>query len=94
MDTFKVQVALPQDLLLALNISTDEAEYKTREWVAFELFREGQISAGKAAEILEITKGQFISLLAQHGIPYLDLTAEELEQDMDTAIAASKKAEN
>ncbi|MGB8643783.1 MAG: UPF0175 family protein [Anaerolineae bacterium] len=88
METFKVQVELPRDLLLALNISTEEAERKTREWVAFELFREGQISAGKSAEILGITKGQFISLLAQRGIPYLDLTAEELKHDLDTAVGA------
>ena len=90
MDTFKFQVELPRDLLVALNIPDNEAAWKTKEWIALELFREGEISAGKAAEVLGLTKSQFISLLNQRGIPYLDLGPEELAQDFASAIAATK----
>lgn len=81
MDMLKVEVELPRDLLMALNIPVTEINQKAREWVALELFRESHISAGKAAEILEITKSQFIDLLNQREIPYLDLSPEELVEE-------------
>ena len=90
MDMLRVEVELPRDLLMALNISVAEANQKAREWMALELFREGHISTGKAAEILGLTKSQFIDLLNQRGIPYLDLSPEELAQEQSVAIAAIK----
>lgn len=90
MDMLRVEVELPRDLLMALNISAAEAKQKAKEWMALELFREGHISTGKAAEILELTKSQFIDLLNQRGIPYLDLSPEELAQEHAVAIAAIK----
>ncbi len=90
MDTFKFQLELPRDLLVALKIPDKEVAWKTKEWIALELFREGEISAGKAAEMLGLTKSQFINLLNQRGIPYLDLGPEELAQDISSAVAATK----
>ena len=58
MDMLTVEIELPRDLLMALNISVAEVEQKAKEWMALELFREGHISAGKAAEILGLTKSQ------------------------------------
>jgi predicted HTH domain antitoxin len=91
MDTLKVEVELPRDLLLALNIAPAEIEYKTREWVTLELFREGEISAGKAAEILGLSKSMYMDLLSQRHIPYLGSSARELSQDMGAALAAMNK---
>lgn len=93
METLRVEVELPRDLLIALNISADEAGQKAREWVALELFREGHISAGKAAEILGMNKVQFIQFLDQRGVPYLDLDVEELAHDLSVAVAARRQTE-
>ncbi|MGB9872754.1 MAG: UPF0175 family protein, partial [Anaerolineae bacterium] len=38
--------------------------------VAIQLFREGRISSGKAAELLGISKLELIQLLARHGVPF------------------------
>ena len=91
MDMLKIEVALPRDLLLALNIPAAEATQRASEWMALELFREGHISAGKAAEMLGLFKSQFIDLLHQRGIPYLDLSPQELAAEQAAAIAALKK---
>lgn len=72
-DTFQVQIALPRELLVALDISTLEATRRAQEWVILELYREESISAGKAAEILGMSKLEFIELLNSREIPYLDL---------------------
>ena len=93
MDTFKIEVELPQDVLIALNVSPAEISQKAREWLALELFREGLISAGKAAEWLALTKANFIDLLDQRGIPYLDLSPAELAQDKAVALAAANLPE-
>ncbi len=45
------------------------------------LYLERRISAGKAAELLEMRKHEFIRLLARWRIPYFDYTDEELEDE-------------
>lgn len=94
MDMLKIEVELPRDLLIALNVPEAEMSQKAREWMALELFREGYISAGKAAEILGLTKVKIIALLDQRGIPYLDFGPDELAQDMAVAIAATKEQQD
>lgn len=89
METITASVELPRDLLVALNISAAEIDGRVREWAALELYREGLISAGKAAEILGVPKGHFIDLLDQRDIAYLDLTADELAEDVRAAEAAA-----
>ncbi|MFN8473988.1 MAG: UPF0175 family protein [Anaerolineae bacterium] len=94
MDTVTVQVELPRDLLLALNVPTSEAGRRAQEWLTIELFREGQISTGKAAEILGITKTQFILLLAQRDIDYLDMSPDELMSDIEAASNTGARSGN
>ena len=43
-----------------------------------------KISHGKAAEILGIRKLDLIDLYASMGLPYLDQTMDELEEDLST----------
>jgi predicted HTH domain antitoxin len=91
MDTFKIEVELPRDLLIGLNVPPTEIGQRAREWLALELFREGHISAGKAAEWLGLSKSQFIDLLDQRAIPYLDLSQVELAEDVAAAVAAARQ---
>ncbi|MCW5881292.1 MAG: UPF0175 family protein [Anaerolineae bacterium] len=92
MDTLKIEVELPRDMLVALNITASEASQVAKELVVLELFREGEISGGKAAEILGLTKFQFMSLLATRDISYLDLDGRSLQDDVQTAMDAGRPA--
>ncbi|MBE2269167.1 MAG: UPF0175 family protein, partial [Anaerolinea sp.] len=82
----------PRDMLVALNITASEASQVAKELVVLELFREGEISGGKAAEILGLTKFQFMSLLATRDISYLDLDGRSLQDDVQTAMDAGRPA--
>lgn len=92
MDTLKIEVELPRDMLVALNITASEASQVAKELVVLDLFREGEISGGKAAEILGLTKFQFMSLLATRDISYLDLDGRSLQDDVQTAMDAGRPA--
>ncbi|MCX6060587.1 MAG: UPF0175 family protein [Chloroflexi bacterium] len=85
MDTMTVPIELPRDLLGLLDVPSEHLEPRLRELIALELFREGRLSSGKGAEMLEISKLGFIRLLAQHGISYFTETAEELKADVNQA---------
>jgi predicted HTH domain antitoxin len=79
MESLKVQLELPRDLLGALDVPEAELEPQLRQLIALELFRQNRISSGKAAELLSIPKTAFIQLLARHNIPYFTETPEELD---------------
>ncbi|HSK77500.1 MAG TPA: UPF0175 family protein [Thermoanaerobaculia bacterium] len=55
-----------------------------------ETYLEGKISAGKAAELLGLSKAQFLDLLDEHNLPYLDAGPEELKREVAAAKAASR----
>jgi predicted HTH domain antitoxin len=90
MNALKVEIELPRDLLTALDIPESELSRRTKEWVVLELFQEGEISAGKAGEIIGLSKAGFLDLLDERRLPYLDADPQELEQDVAAAEAASK----
>jgi predicted HTH domain antitoxin len=58
---------------------------KIKEIIAIELFREGRISSGKAAQILGIKRIQFISILSRLNIPYFSQDKEELRKEFSRA---------
>ncbi|MEM7586363.1 MAG: UPF0175 family protein [Acidobacteriota bacterium] len=89
MNPVKIEVELPSDLVLALNVEPSELSSRAREWILLELFQEGIISAGKAAEVLGLTKAGFLQLLDLRGLPYLDASYDELESQMDVAMQAA-----
>ena len=89
MGAVKIEVELPSELVVALNVEPSELGRRAREWILLELFQEGVISAGKAAEVLGITKAGFLQLLDLHGLPYLDASHKELEHQVAVAVAAS-----
>lgn len=91
MSAVKIEVELPSDLVLALNVEPAELGRRAREWIVLELFQEGTISAGKAAEVLGTTKSGFLQLLDLHGIPYLDASSEDLERQVDVAMKATDR---
>jgi predicted HTH domain antitoxin len=67
-----------------LEVPQERLEARLRELIVLQLFREGRISSGKGAELLGISKLEFIQLLARHGIPYFTEAPEELISEVRT----------
>lgn len=82
MTELTINLNLPRDLLGVLNIPESQLPQQILEIIALELFRQQRISAGKGAELLGISKIDFIERLAQHNIPYFSETPEELVSEV------------
>jgi len=50
--------------------------------LATRLFKEGDISLGKAAKIAKMSIAQFCEYISRLGIPIVDYSAEELDQEL------------
>jgi predicted HTH domain antitoxin len=81
METLSFQVNLPSDLLSLLRLSPQEMEQEIQHWVALELFRMRKISAGKAAQVAEMSLHDFMDL-TRHNIAWIDYTDNELEAEL------------
>jgi predicted HTH domain antitoxin len=59
-----------------------------------ELVRAGTISAGKGAEVLGLTRWAFEDLLARHNVPSLELSSEELTEQLRPLTDAERGVES
>lgn len=66
-----------------------KAELAAREAFVMALLGVAEISAGRAAELLGITRGELDALMSRYQIsPFANLTQVELERDLANADAA------
>jgi predicted HTH domain antitoxin len=76
--TFEIKIPAP---LLHYGFNRDTIQQRTIEWLVFSLFTEGCISSGKAARFLNISRVEFLALLRERGIAYINYTPEELAEE-------------
>lgn len=82
MDTIKATIDLPGTFPLL--VKKDEADIPSfiKQALAVELYREGKISLGKAAELAGArNKWEMLTLLSEHDVPIL-YTAKDAKNDL------------
>jgi predicted HTH domain antitoxin len=80
MSTLKIELELPEEIVEYLG--TQELDKSIKELIVLNLLREHKISQGKAKEILGISKSELIELMMLHSIPAIDLSTEELKEEL------------
>ena len=83
-------VRLPREIGEKLGAAPEQVEAEVLEAVVLRLFSTGEMSGGKAAEVLGRTLEGFLKLAGRHGIPFTRLSAEELARDAEVAARARK----
>jgi hypothetical protein len=78
----EIRVRFDKDLLPLLGDSPEEIERHALEMIILELYRRHTISAGRAAQLLDMEKFAFIRWSGELGIPYLDMTPEEWQEEL------------
>lgn len=79
----EVTVVIPSDLSRILRVDEKQLPKLVGIYLAVELYREGVVSLGKAAEIAGVTKAEMMEILASKGVP-LNYTEEDLQEDIET----------
>src|SRR4051812_20502398 len=80
--TVQMQVS---DAFGELGYSDEELRKEVPILLVLKRFREGLISSGKAAQILDWSRRDFLDLLRREGIPLFDPAVAELAEEWKTA---------
>lgn len=78
----EIRVHFDEELLPLLGDSPEEIERHALEMIVLGLYRRHAISAGRAAQIIGMEKYAFIRWTGEMGIPYLDMTREEWQEEL------------
>lgn len=78
----KLEISFPSEVLDTLSTTYEDNSNIIKEAAVLELYREGKISSGKAAEILGMDRFEFIRYAGKKGIPYIRITPDELEEEV------------
>ena len=78
-----VHVELPEELFALANVSGTPS-HSASKLIALELFRERRVSAGRAAELADVSLDEFLEFAARREVP-MHYTPEDWEQDQSIA---------
>ena len=82
--TIKTEIQLPADIIYSLGIDKTRIEYFVKKNFLLELYREGRISLGRMAALLEVSRTEMLGIMKDSKIP-LNYGVSELEEDIETA---------
>ena len=91
MTAVKVEFMLPAEVVSKLGDDKKSVSQELKKAGVIDLFRKGRISSGKAAEVLGMTKLNFLDMLSYEKVPYYNKSSEQLEKEYKTARKSTKK---
>lgn len=74
-------VNLQDDISALLQKSNQPLEHAVRELLVLELYRRGAISSGKAGQLMDMSRFEFVRFASQLGIAFFDLTEDEWQSE-------------
>lgn len=80
-----VNIEMPEEMVSFVLPANKEEQLKRNAMMLYPYVHDGIISHGRAAEILGIYKIDLIVLYGRLGIPYIEMTDEEKDEELSTA---------
>ena len=79
-----VNIEMPEEMISFVMPANKEAQLTRNAMILYPYVHDGVISHGKAAEILGIFKMDLIILYGKLGLPYIEMTDEEIDEELLT----------
>ncbi|MCP4604574.1 MAG: UPF0175 family protein [Proteobacteria bacterium] len=79
-----LNVDLPESLLLATGQSREEFVKEAKFLLALKLFEMGRLSSGRAAEVCDMSRIEFILMASRSGVPISDMDETEMEEEFSS----------
>lgn len=79
----QVSIVLDEKFLSFVAKKKKDIPQRLKELSILELYRRKEISSGKAAELLGMQRFEFVRYASRLGIPFFDMSKEELERDLE-----------
>lgn len=77
-----INISLPSDILLTLNETEKELKKRIKVSLATQLYIQKKVTIGKAAQIAEMSRFGFETLLSEYKIPISNLDEEDVLRDI------------
>jgi predicted HTH domain antitoxin len=81
-------IDLPEELYLSLSASgltKEKIASESRKLLALKYFRDKVLSLGKATELSDLSKWEFIEYLSDNNVPVVDYDEDEIAREFETA---------
>lgn len=78
-----VELRIPEQMKQYIQVKDTDKELLRNALLLYPSIKDYTISHGKAAEILGINKLDLIALYSSIGLPYFDLTEDEIEEEIE-----------
>lgn len=79
-----VELRIPEQMKPYIHVKDKEQELLRNALLLYPSIKDFTISHGKAAEILGINKLDLIALYSNIGLPYFDMTLDEIDEELET----------
>ena len=80
-----IQLDLDEEIAVFLQGFKQPVPQVARELIILELYRRGTISSGKAAQLLDMPRFEFVRYASRLGIAFFDLTDDEWKAEQARA---------
>ena len=83
MKTIELKLSVPEEILYTLNENRNGFIKQMKFYTALELFRIHKLSMGKAAELAEMNKVEFMLEAGKCGVAVIDYETEDFNEELE-----------
>ena len=83
MKTIELKLSIPEEILYTLNETKNDFIKRMKLYAAMELYKMQKLSMGKASELAEMNKIDFMLELGKYEIPAINYDADNFQEEAE-----------